>query len=76
MGSYAALMLSDLIITDQMLALCLLWPTAGALLVALLPGDRTRWVSAALGALVGTVLVVAVIAGLISGLAYLLSDPA
>ncbi len=68
-------MMSDLIITDEMLALCLVCPTAGALLAALVPGDRARWVSAALDALVGTVLGVGAIVAMISGLALMLSDP-
>lgn len=76
LSSYLVLMLSPVRVTDAMLVACMLWPTAAALLLALLPGDRSRWLAAGVGALLGTALAVAVIVALISGLAYLISDPA
>lgn len=68
---------TDLIIDDRGLLAIAVWPAAAALVAALVvPGQRRRWVSAALGCLLGTFVVVAVVAGAIAGLAGLLSDPA
>lgn len=76
-GGYAVLLLSGARVGDWMLAGLLLWPTLGALAVAVVrPGQRVRWLSAALGALAGTALVVGLILGVITAIATMLSDPA
>lgn len=74
---FMALMASDVTIGNAHLVGVVAWPTAAALLVtAVAHGHRRWWLSAPLGCAVGTVVAVGAVVGLISGLAYLLSDPA
>lgn len=76
-GYVAVLTRTDLVLDDRGLLVVAAWPAATAAVVALVvPGQRRRAVGAALGSLVGTALVVAVVGGAIWAFASLLSDPA
>lgn len=74
---YAVLRGTDVTLTDPVLVGLVAWPVVPALVAALvLPAHRRWWLWLAAGCVAGTVLAVALVVGLISGLAYLLSDPA
>jgi len=76
---YAVLRQSGVVITDLMLCLLLVLPTAVLLVVAAVAGvlrrDTSRWVSITIGMTVGTVGVAAVVVGAISAIAWMISDP-
>jgi hypothetical protein len=76
---YLALTESSLTISDTMLLGLIAFPTAlvllAAALAALLSRDAGRWVSTALGVAAGTALMLVVVLGGISLIAWLISDP-
>jgi hypothetical protein len=65
--AYAVLLKSDAVISDLMLCLLLVWPTAVLLVTALvavvLRRERSHWVFMAIGVTVGTEGVAAVVVG-------------
>ena len=70
---------SGVVISDLMLCLLLIWPTAVLLVVAVVAAvlrrDALRWSSMAVGVMVGTVGVVAAVVGAISAIAWMISEP-
>lgn len=78
-GGYAVLLKSGAVISDLMLCLLLVLPTAVLVVAAAVAGvlrrDASRWVSMAIGVAVGTVGVAAVVVGGISAIAWMISDP-
>ncbi len=76
LGGLLVVLLIGIGLSDPLLLFLVAWPTGGALVFALFPGRRAPGLSMALGSLVGTLLVVAVIIGVITALATMLSDPA
>jgi hypothetical protein len=77
---YVALRQSGVVISDLMLCLLIVCPTAvmlvAAAVAAVLRRDATRWISMATGVIVGTVGVAAVVTGGFSAIAWMISDQA
>jgi hypothetical protein len=79
LADHGVVLQSDVVDSDLMPWVLLVWPTAvllaAAAVAAVWRRDVARWSSMAIGAAVGTVCVAAVVVGGISAIAWMISDP-
>lgn len=79
LAGFQGLRMSDTELTDQVLWGLLAFPTAVLLVPAVVasasPRDAMRWVAMAIGAAVGTAVMVVIVIGGISALTWMISDP-